>query len=220
MNWSLQSWISDHEFNLSAVSRAQRDDTLLKAWHNGRGSLESFEKITSRIEDYQDQMIAQGVIEYGHNGNQKIKNMLRQHRKSLQEAYRLEQYVRDTLQMKVGNLSLKESRKSLEKANSLGRLSILAFVFLPVSLVTSFFGMNISEMTGNGAPWKIFLIVAAILCSLGVVLFLWIFRKSPGVLKFLFACSYPPVWILDWINEKTFGHTGLWFWCRKHLGKL
>ncbi|TGO45269.1 hypothetical protein BOTNAR_0683g00030 [Botryotinia narcissicola] len=220
MNWSLQSWISDLEFNLSAVSRAQRDDALLKAWHHGRGSLESFEKITSRIEDYQDQMIAQGVIEYGHNDNQKIKNMLRHHRKSLQDAYRLEQHVRDTLQMNVGNLSLKESRKSLEKANSLGRLSILAFVFLPFSMVTSFFGMNISEMTGSGAPWKIFLIVAAILCSLGVVLFLWIFRKSPRVLKFLFACSYPPVWILDWINEMTFGHTGLWFWCRKHLGKL
>ncbi|TGO34533.1 hypothetical protein BHYA_0193g00170 [Botrytis hyacinthi] len=162
MNWSPQSWISDLEFNLSAVSRAQRDDALLKAWHNGRGSLKSFEKITSRIEDYQDQMIAQGVIEYGHNDNQKIRNMLRQHRKSLQEAYRLEQHVRDTLQMNVGNLSLKESRKSLEKANSLGRLSILAFVFLPFSLVTSFFGMNISEMTGNGALWKIFLIVAAI----------------------------------------------------------
>ncbi|TGO55079.1 hypothetical protein BCON_0097g00360 [Botryotinia convoluta] len=143
MNWSLQSWISDLDHNLPAVSRAHRDDALLKAWHNGRGSLESFEKITSRIEDYQDQMIAQGVIEYGHNDNQKIKNMLRQHRKSLQEAYRLEQHVRDTLQMNVGNLSLKESRKSLEKANSLGRLSILAFVFLPLSLVTSFFGMNI-----------------------------------------------------------------------------
>ncbi|TGO21265.1 hypothetical protein BPAE_0230g00150 [Botrytis paeoniae] len=220
MNWSLQSWISNLDYHSPAVSRAQRDDALLKAWHDGRGSLESFEKITSRIEDYQDQMIAQGVIEYGHNDNQKIKNMIRQHRKSLQEAYRLEQHVRDTLQMNVGNLSLKESRKSLEKANSLGRLSILAFVFLPFSLVTSFFGMNISEMTGNGAPWKIFIIVAAILCSLGVVLFFWIFRKSPRVLRFLLACSYPPIWILNWVNEKTFSHTGLWLWCGKYLGRF
>ncbi|KAF7900806.1 hypothetical protein EAF00_003027 [Botryotinia globosa] len=136
MNWSLQSWIYDPVYNFSGVSRVQRDDDLLKAWHNGRGSLESFEKITSRIEDYQDQMIAQGVIEYGHNDNQKMKNMVRQHRKSLQEAYRLEQHVRDTFQMNVGNLPLKESRKSLEKENSLGRLSILAFVILPFSLVT------------------------------------------------------------------------------------
>ncbi|KAF7882282.1 uncharacterized protein EAF01_011734 [Botrytis porri] len=150
----------------------------------------------------------------------KIKNMLGQYRKSLPEAYRLEQHVRDTLQMNVGNLSLKEFKKSLEKANSLGRLSILAFVFLPLSLVTSSFGMNISEMTGNGAPWKIFLIVAAILCSLGVVLFLWIFRKSPRVLSFHFACSYPPVWILNWVNEQTFSHTGLWLWCGKYLGRF
>ncbi|THV53239.1 hypothetical protein BGAL_0056g00370 [Botrytis galanthina] len=101
MDCSLQSWISNLDHNSPAVSRAHLDDVLLKAWHNGRGSLESFEKITSRIEDYQDQMIAQGVIEYGHNDNQKIKNMLRQQRKSLQEAYRLEQHVRDTLQMNV-----------------------------------------------------------------------------------------------------------------------
>ncbi|KAF7920443.1 hypothetical protein BELL_0187g00030 [Botrytis elliptica] len=219
MNWSLQSWISDLDYKLSAVSRAHQDDTLLKAWHNGRGSLESFEKITSRIEDYQDQMIAQGVIEYGHNDNQKIKNMLRQHRKSLKEAYRLEQHVRDTLQMNVGNLSLKESRKSLEKANSLGRLSILAFVFLPFSLVTSFFGMNISEMTGSGASWKVFLIVAAILCSLGVVFFLWIFRKSPRVMRFLSACSYPPIWVLHRVNKKTFNHIGLRLWCADYIAR-
>ncbi|TEY76408.1 hypothetical protein BOTCAL_0059g00380 [Botryotinia calthae] len=109
MNWSLQSWISDLDHNLSTVSRARRDDALLKAWHNGCGSLESFEKITSRIEDCHEEMMAQGVIENGNNDNQKIKNMIRQHRKSLKEAYRLEQHVRGTLQMNVGKFSLKES---------------------------------------------------------------------------------------------------------------
>lgn len=48
--------------------------------------------------------------------------MIRQHRKLLKDAYRLEQHVCDTLQMNVGNLSLKESRRSLEKANSPGRI--------------------------------------------------------------------------------------------------
>lgn len=67
MNSSLQLWISDLDHNLPTVSRARRDDALPKAWHNGRGSLESFEKITPRIEDYPEEMIAQGVIEHDHN---------------------------------------------------------------------------------------------------------------------------------------------------------
>ncbi|KAM3156589.1 hypothetical protein ABEW05_002903 [Botrytis cinerea] len=69
MNRSLQSWIPDLDHNLPTVSRARRDDALLKVWHNGRGSLESFEKITSRIEGYQEEIIAQGVIEHDHNDN-------------------------------------------------------------------------------------------------------------------------------------------------------
>ena len=204
MDCDLQSWLEGLDSNVPAQSRATGDEFLLISWHKVRGALEDFERIISSIEEYQEKMIAQGTIEHGHNDNQKIKNMIQRYRKSLHYARRLEQHVRDTLQMNVGNLSLKESRKSIEQAKSLGRLSVLAFIFLPISLVTSFFGMNISEMTGNGASWKTFLIVAGTLCSLGVLTFLWLFRKAPRVGILLSLCFYPLVWSLHWVNEHTF----------------
>lgn len=68
----------------------------------------------------------------------------------LDEARTVDALVRDTLQLHIGNVSLQESRKSISQANSVGRVTSLAFIFLPLSLVTSFFGMNIQELNNNG----------------------------------------------------------------------
>ncbi|KAK8901436.1 hypothetical protein ACHAO1_008818 [Botrytis cinerea] len=108
------------------------------------GVIEGFELITQKLEDYQE-----GTL--GIHENDKIQPVIDRHRKRLQRARELEQYVRDTLQCNVGRVSLIESGKSIQQSNTLGRLSVLAFIFLPISLVTSFFGMNISELTGSGA---------------------------------------------------------------------
>jgi Mg2+ and Co2+ transporter CorA len=47
------------------------------------------------------------------------------------------------------DIQLKESKKVIEKAESSHKLTLLAFLFLPVSLSTSFFGMNFREF-GQG----------------------------------------------------------------------
>ncbi|TGO48852.1 hypothetical protein BCON_0228g00100 [Botryotinia convoluta] len=139
MKYELQYWLDltlvDPELR---DDQASRDHRLTRAWEKTRSAIESFELITQSLEDYIHE-------------NDKIQCLIERHRKSLQRARELEQYVRDTIQLNVGNLSLQESRKSIQQANSVGRLSVLAFIFLPISLVTSFFGMNIHELTGSGA---------------------------------------------------------------------
>jgi hypothetical protein len=77
--------------------------------------------------------------------------------------------------MNVSKLSLEESRRSIAQADSLGRVSFLAFIFIPLSLITSFFGMNIQEMTGSDATWCEFFIGAGSLCGLVALtcLLLW-----------------------------------------------
>lgn len=90
----------------------------------------------------------------------------------------LEQHVRDDIQLNVGNLALQESRKSLQQADNIGRISILAFIFVPVSLVTSFFGMNIKQLTRSGVPWKTFLLSAAGLCLVLLLVCAWLWRRT------------------------------------------
>ncbi|EMR86505.1 putative mg2+ co2+ transporter protein [Botrytis cinerea BcDW1] len=135
---------SEDSWSLENESQDLRDANLTSAWIQSRGVIEGFELITQKLEDYQE-----GTL--GIHENDKIQPVIDRHRKRLQRARELEQYVRDTLQCNVGRVSLMESRKSIQQSNTLGRLSVLAFIFLPISLVTWFFGMNISELTGSGA---------------------------------------------------------------------
>lgn len=80
----------------------------------------------------------------------------------------LEQHIRDELQLQVGNSSLQESRESIkqskmarEESKSVKMLTILAFVFIPLSLATSIFGMNIQELNSTGQPVWVFAVAAS-----------------------------------------------------------
>jgi hypothetical protein len=108
----------------------------------------------------------------------------RKQNRLLENARKAEQHIRDTIQLNVGNLSLQESRKSLQQADTIGRVSILAFVFLPLSLVTSFFGMNVQQLAGAGATWQAITITASALCVLVLYVCVWMWRKSFPVLAF------------------------------------
>ena len=115
----------------------------------------------------------------------------------------LEQRIRDTLSMNIGNMSLKESRRSSHQSDSVGRLSFLGFVFLPLSLVMSFFGMNIGEITGSGASWRVFVFATATLCLITTAVFVYMWRRSPRV---LFIASIPHV-LLAFLIGCPFGIT-------------
>ncbi|KAF7936313.1 uncharacterized protein EAE98_002532 [Botrytis deweyae] len=186
LKFKLQCWIgSELGDPLSSEDESEGFTLsyLTKAWIKSRAVIESFELITQKLEDYQEGTA--GIRE-----NNKIQDVINCHRKKLQRARELEQYVRETLQWNVGRLSLIESRKSIQQSDTLGKLSILAFIFLPISLVTSFFGMNINELIGSGASWKAFFIAAGALCGLGFLTFLWVFANRSGLSSaFRFAFS-------------------------------
>ena len=79
----------------------------------------------------------------------------------------------------VGTLALKESRKSIQQSTSTKRLSQLAYVFLPLSLSTSIFGMNVIEL--QNIPLRVFFGTAGIALAMSLVLWLclgWISRPE------------------------------------------
>lgn len=106
----------------------------------------------------------------------------------LAEAQASETLLRDLLQANVGEQSLKESRMSIEevKRNKMGKtaaccniveqasaysvatVTILAFIFVPTSLASSIFGMNVQEINNTGnSIWK-FLVTAILLTGAAI----------------------------------------------------
>ncbi|KAH0563072.1 hypothetical protein GP486_002366 [Trichoglossum hirsutum] len=86
---------------------------------------------------------------------------------------RIQQDLRDYLNRHVAMASLRESRlgveaseRSIAQAKSINRLTKLAFVFIPLSFVSSVFGMNFKELgTGQLSIW-IFGVTASLLVVL------------------------------------------------------
>lgn len=62
--------------------------------------------------------------------------------------------------------SLEESRLGIQQNKDVKRLTELALVFIPLSLVTSTFGMNVDVLSGKGAKWWTVIIGVVIIYSL------------------------------------------------------
>lgn len=63
----------------------------------------------------------------------------------------------------LAHTQLLESRKGIEQADTVKRLTALAFVFIPVSTATSFFGMNFQELSPSPRLWVFWTATAALL---------------------------------------------------------
>ncbi|KAL8851794.1 MAG: hypothetical protein Q9221_003308 [Calogaya cf. arnoldii] len=85
------------------------------------------------------------------------------------EANRLEGQIREYLQLQTGILALKESRKSIEVSNQqiqegkrVKTITILAFIYVPLTLTTSIYGMNLQQLNGSGQTVWVFVVTAVI----------------------------------------------------------
>lgn len=97
---------------------------------------------------------------------------------------------------RVATLALLESRKSIDQAESTKRLTQLAYIFLPLSLSASIFGMNVTEV--QNARIRAFFVTAAIGFATSLILwwFLgWIFRPGkPNNMKGIAIIIYRLFW--------------------------
>ena len=82
--------------------------------------------------------------------------------------------------------SLEESRKSIEQADKINQLNVLAFFFIPLSLLTSIFGMNVTQLGSPGPSIWVFF-AAAVPLSAVVALSLWTSRNRQRVKNALAA---------------------------------
>lgn len=98
---------------------------------------------------------------------------------SLAQARRIEAQARDYLQVEFGSAALEETKKSIQLSSSqiaesrrVKIFTVLAFIYIPLNLATSIFGMNLQQLNNNGRPLYVFFITAILaLVSTGIVWF-------------------------------------------------
>jgi CorA-like Mg2+ transporter protein len=59
-------------------------------------------------------------------------------------------------QIELSQVQIAESRKAIQQTETVRKLTILAFVFIPTSIICSFFGMNIKELDNHPRIWVFF----------------------------------------------------------------
>jgi hypothetical protein len=124
-------WLSTGRgLTISEMSRG--DHRLSSSWLQFRAVLEDFQQISERIQDFMAGLETESIIAGCSEAPKMKKTMLKQ-KKLLIRGRNLESMIRDTIQINIGSVTLQESRRSIHQADSVGRISVLAFTFLPLS---------------------------------------------------------------------------------------
>ena len=108
---------------------------------------------------------------------------------SLAQARRVEAEARDYLQVESGSAALEETKKSIQLSNSqieesrrVKIFTVLAFVYVPLNLATSIFGMNLQQLNNNGRPLSVF-VITAILALVGTGIIWFCLDQYNGFIK-------------------------------------
>lgn len=86
--------------------------------------------------------------------------------------------LRDTLDQHVGLLSIKASEKAISESHRVNRLTYAAFIFIPLSLITSVFGMNVSALGSGPAPIWLPFVISALTLVISVTYMWWASKTS------------------------------------------
>ncbi|KAH8662880.1 hypothetical protein BGZ60DRAFT_412178 [Tricladium varicosporioides] len=167
------------------------DDEMINSyWNIYRSALEDFKSTTRNWVSFcrsQQRRHAQNANPQAGNFPHRVALLTSSLNELIDEALALETLMRDLIQLNIGNVALKESRQSLTQSKSVRRVTLLAFVVLPLSLVTSFFGMNVEQLTGNGPHIKFFVIAAVAISAL--LFFCWLIVSNASTVKGLLPLS-------------------------------
>ncbi|KAI0417883.1 hypothetical protein F5X98DRAFT_386722 [Xylaria grammica] len=71
--------------------------------------------------------------------------------------------------LKQAKISIKQAKVALEESKRTKLVTVLAIFFVPISLSTSVFGMNIRELNENGQPIWVFLVTTIIIVAVTMV---------------------------------------------------
>ena len=102
-----------------------------------------------------------------------VESTLRDYQALLDDAVALSGHCQVAMSIVMSLANLEESRIAIQQHNSISKLTHLALIFVPLSFVTSFFGMNMSEFGGSIEPrfWVIFAVFLTLITVFTVFMF-------------------------------------------------
>ena len=128
----------------------------------------------------------------------------------LEDGLRLCSLVQERIHIETGLASIRESRKSIEEAVSVKRLTRLAFIFVPLTYASSLFGMNIKEINGIGPKLWIFLFISVCISVITLVLSSFVKRVTNWIKR---HCRQPSYLFRTYILYGVIGlRFGLFWW--------
>ncbi|CAG9952072.1 unnamed protein product [Clonostachys rosea f. rosea IK726] len=120
-------------------------------------------EIVDFLENY-SQLRWVGVEEAKEQRDYKLSILNREFSNMLRSATTLSRRCQDRISNLRGTVAIMDSRAAYAQAETIGRLTRLAFFFVPLSFLTSFFGMNFVEFgTGTLGIWIFFTICVPML---------------------------------------------------------
>lgn len=140
---TVHSSLTQIRFNSGVIQRfqgfIQQDEQILEtvqdgAWTNG---------IASKQDEEDNLREEQNVM---------LKELLGDYKGLLTRCQLLSQQCESASNILQSAVALLESQKSIKQTEEVNKLTKLAFVFVPVSLIASIFGMNVSEINSENAP--------------------------------------------------------------------
>ncbi|EJT80753.1 hypothetical protein GGTG_00747 [Gaeumannomyces tritici R3-111a-1] len=103
-------------------------------------------------------------------------------------AIRLSEACKSKISHLTSRAALAESRKGIDQAREMAYLTRLAFIFIPLGFVTSFFGMNLEPIAAGNYPLWIFFVIAVPFIILALGLMYWD-RTSIALRGLLFSAK-------------------------------
>ncbi|KAI7220772.1 hypothetical protein KC333_g2192 [Hortaea werneckii] len=97
---------------------------------------------------------------------------------TLDECANLRILIDETIQLVMGTITIKEAQNSRINSERATVLTFLACIYLPLSLVTGIFGMNIKEINGGAPSWRSCVIALAVIAFGTLGLGFWLYPTA------------------------------------------
>ncbi|KAK4565873.1 hypothetical protein LTR86_003722 [Recurvomyces mirabilis] len=102
----------------------------------------------------------------------------------LESADKLDRFLMETFQLLMSTLSVRDSQISIRQSRRGMLLTVLAFIYVPLSFITGIFGMNVKEI--NGSPlsiWVCFVALGVVIAMTALGFLSYRYWYRPGMIR-------------------------------------